>query len=312
MPTRRLGGTEVSAIGLGAMPLSVQGRPDERQAIRTIHAALDAGVTLIDTADAYCLDGTETGHNERLVARAVRSWSGDRDRIVIATKGGHCRSPAGAWLVDGRPEYLKAACEASLATLGVEAIALYQHHRPDPDVAYEDSIGALRELQVEGKVRLVGIGNASVVQIRQAMSIVEVASVQNEFSPEFRTSVPEIELCARHGVAFLAWGPLGGMGAARTLGRRHPAFERVALSHGVSPQQVCLAWALARSPAVIPIPGSRRPETILDSLAAVGLRLGEDELAFLDSDGALPATDSQEAPLQGAGAQPSSSKKSRA
>ncbi|MDP9403739.1 MAG: aldo/keto reductase [Actinomycetota bacterium] len=282
MPTRKIGDTAVSAVGLGAMLLSLSGRPDERQAVRTIHAALDAGVTLIDTADAYCIDGPEMGHNERLVAQAVRSWRGDPDAVVIATKGGHYRSRDGAWLVNGRPEYLRRACEASLAALGFDTITLYQHHRPDPAVAYEDSIGALKGLQEEGKVRFIGIGNASVAQIRQAMSIVELASVQNEFSPAFRTSAPEIELCAQKGIAFLAWGPLGGMSAAGTLGERHPAFEQVARSHGVSPQQVCLAWELARAPVVIPIPGSRKPETILDSLGAVELHLDEDELALLD------------------------------
>ncbi|MDP9070968.1 MAG: aldo/keto reductase [Actinomycetota bacterium] len=316
MPTRKVGSTAVSAIGLGAMPLSVEGRPDERQAIRTIHAALDAGATLIDTADAYCIGGLETGHNERLVAQSVRSWSGDRDSIVVATKGGHHRSRDGAWLVDGRPEHLRRACEASLAALGVDTITLYQHHRPDPTVAYEDSIGALRDLQDEGKVRFVGIGNASVAQIHQAMSIVEVASVQNEFSPAFRTSTPEIELCARHGIAFLAWGPLGGMGAAGALGHRHPAFEQVARSRGVTPQQVCLAWELARAPVVIPIPGSRRPETILDSLAAVELHLDEDELALLDADerpSSSPSPPDRAPRLAGpAGAHPSSSKKSKA
>lgn len=288
---RTIGGTSVSAIGVGAMLLSLEGRPDERQAVRTLHAALDAGITLVDTADAYCMDGRETGHNERLVGQAVRSWSGDRDSIVIATKGGHYRSRDGAWLVDGRPEYLRRACEASLAALGVDTITLYQHHRPDPAVAYEDSIGALRSLQDEGKVRFVGIGNATVAQIHQAMSIVEVASVQNQFSPAFRTSAPEIELCAKQGIAFLAWGPLGGMSAAGTLGDRHPAFDQVARSHGVSPQQVCLAWELARAPVVIPIPGTRKPGTILDSSRATELHLDENELALLDRDGPSPAAD---------------------
>ncbi len=286
MPTRAIGGMPVSAIGLGAMLLSLENRPDQRQAVRTIHAALDAGVTLLDTADAYCIDGSETGHNERLVARALRSWRGDRDRVVVATKGGHYRTGDGAWLVDGRPEYLRRACEASLAALGVETITLYQHHRPDPAVAYEDSIGALRDLQAEGKVRLVGIGNASVAQIHQAMGIVDVASVQNEFSPAFRTSAPEIDLCARHGIAFLAWGPLGGRGAVGSFADRHPEFEEVARSHGVSAQQVCLAWELARAPVVIPIPGTRRPQTILDSVDAATLHLEPDVLAHLDAAGA--------------------------
>ena len=283
-PNRMIGDHTVSALGLGAMLLSVEDRPDRRQGIRTIHAALDAGLTVIDTADAYCLNAAETGHNERLVGEAVRSWGGDRDRVIVATKGGHYRARDGTWLLNGRAEHLRSACEASLVALGVEAIDLYQHHRPDPAVPYEDSVGALKELQDEGKVRLVGIGNVSVSQIYEAMTIVDVASVQNEFSPAFRASIPEIEVCVRYNLAFLAWGPLGGMSAAGALGQRHRAFDHIARSRGVSAQQVCLAWEMATARVVIPIPGSRRPETILDSVNAMHLQLEQQELAELDAD----------------------------
>jgi aryl-alcohol dehydrogenase-like predicted oxidoreductase len=281
MPTRRLGGLQVSAIGLGEMPLSLAGRPDEAQAVRTIHAALDAGVTLIDTADAYCRDQSDFGHGERLVAKALAAWPGDRDRVLVATKGGHTR-PGGAWELDGRPEYLRQACEASLERLGVEAIGLYQFHRPDPKVPFTESVGALAELQAAGKVRLVGLSNVSVDQIRQARELVQVASVQNEFSPRFRRSEGELAWCAANRIAFLPWSPLGGIGRGRDLGGRHRAFAEVAEAHGVSPQQVALAWELAKAPVVIPIPGSSRPETILDSAAAASLRLSADELARLD------------------------------
>jgi aryl-alcohol dehydrogenase-like predicted oxidoreductase len=281
MPTRRLGGLPVGAIGLGEMPLSLAGRPDEAQALRTIHAALDAGVTLIDTADAYCIDESDVGHGERLVAKALAAWPGDRDRVLVATKGGHTR-PGGAWDLDGRPEHLRQACEASLRALGVEAIGLYQLHRPDPKVPFAESVGAMAELKAAGKVRLVGLSNVSVDQIRQARDIVEVASVQNEFSPRFRRSEGELAFCAANRIAFLPWSPLGGIGRGRDLGGRHRAFAEVAQAHGVSPQQVALAWELAKAPVVIPIPGSSRPETILDSVAAAGLRLGKDELASLD------------------------------
>ena len=281
MPTRRLGGLQVSAIGLGEMPLSLAGRPDEAQAVRTIHAALDAGVTLIDTADAYCRDQSDFGHGERLVAKALAAWSGDRDRVLVATKGGHTR-PGGTWDLDGRPEYLRQACEASLERLGVEAIGLYQFHRPDPKVPFTESVGALAELRAAGKVRLVGLSNVSVDQIRQARELVEVASVQNEFSPRFRRSEGELAWCAANRIAFLPWSPLGGIGRGRDLGGRHRAFAEVAEAHGVSPQQVALAWELAKAPVVIPIPGSSRPETILDSVAAASLRLTADELARLD------------------------------
>jgi len=281
MPTRRLGGLQVSAIGLGEMPMSLAGRPDEAQSIRTIHAALDAGVTLIDTADAYCIDETEVGHGERLVAKALAAWPGDRDRVLVATKGGHTRE-GGEWNLDGRPEHLRQACEASLRALGVEAIGLYQFHRPDPKVPFAESVGAMAELKDAGKVRLVGLSNVSVDQIRQARQLVQVASVQNEFSPRFRRSEGELAFCAAEGIAFLPWSPLGGIGRGRELGGRHRAFGEVAEAHGVSAQQVALAWQLAKAPAVIPIPGSSRPETITDSAAAAGLRLSDDELARLD------------------------------
>jgi aryl-alcohol dehydrogenase-like predicted oxidoreductase len=281
MPTRRLGGLRVSAIGLGEMPMSLAGRPDEAQSVRTIHAALDAGVTLIDTADAYCRDGSELGHGERLVAKALAAWSGDRDRVLVATKGGHTR-PGREWGLDGRPEYLRQACEASLRALGVEAIGLYQFHRPDPKVSFAESVGALAELKAAGKVRLVGLSNVSVDQINQARELVDVASVQNEFSPRFRRSEGELAFCAAQGVAFLPWSPLGGIGRGRDLGGRHRAFAEVAEAHGVSPQRVALAWELAKAPVVIPIPGASRPETITDSLAAASLRLSDDDLARLD------------------------------
>jgi aryl-alcohol dehydrogenase-like predicted oxidoreductase len=281
MPTRRLGGLQVSAIGLGEMPMSLAGRPDEARSVRTVHAALDAGVTLIDTADAYCRDGSELGHGERLVATALAAWPGDRDRVLVATKGGHTR-PGREWGLDGRPEYLRQACEASLRRLGVEAIGLYQFHRPDPKVPFAESVGALAELKAAGKVRLVGLSNVSVDQVRQAREIVEVASVQNEFSPRFRRSEGELAWCAASRIAFLPWSPLGGIGRGRDLGSRHRAFAEVAAAHGVSPQQVALAWELAKAPVVIPIPGSSRPETILDSAAAASLRLNADELARLD------------------------------
>jgi aryl-alcohol dehydrogenase-like predicted oxidoreductase len=282
MPTRRLDGRKVGAIGLGAMLLSIAGRPGEAQAIRTIHAALDAGVTLIDTADAYCLGGDEVGHNERLIRKALDAWPGDRDRVLVATKGGHTR-PGREWGLDGRPEYLRQACEASLRALGVEAVGLYQFHRPDPKVPFAESVGALAELQAAGKVRMVGLSNVSVDQIRQARQLVQVASVQNEFSPRFRRSEGELAWCAEQRIAFLPWSPLGGMGRGGSLGQgRHKAFAEVAEAHGVSPQQVALAWELAKAPVVIPIPGARRPETITDSAAAAALRLSADDLARLD------------------------------
>src|SRR5918999_4172531 len=177
--TRKLDGADVFPIGLGGMPMSLSGRPPEEQAIRAIHAALDAGVNLIDTADAYSRDGSDVGHNERLIAKAIRDR---RDGVLVATKGGHTRTPGRGWEVDGRPEHLRRACEASLKALETDRIDLYQYHRPDPDVPYAESVGALRDLQEEGKVRWIGLSNANVEQIEESLEIADIAAVQNQLS----------------------------------------------------------------------------------------------------------------------------------
>ena len=284
MQTRQIGDVAVSAIGLGGMPMSIEGRPDEQRSIDTIHAALDAGITFIDTADAYHLYADDVGHNESLIAKALATYGGDTSGVLVATKGGHLRPGDGSWTVNGDPAYLKQAADASLKRLGVDAIGLYQFHRPDPKVPYADSVGALRDLLDEGKIRMAGISNANPDQIRLANDVLggHLVSVQNQFSPAFRSSEPERVLCNSLGVAFLPWSPLGGISAAGGLGESFSAFQDVAASHGVSPQQVCLSWMLAKSPYVVPIPGSSRPETIRDSAQAVDLHLTAAELARLD------------------------------
>jgi aryl-alcohol dehydrogenase-like predicted oxidoreductase len=281
MKTRTIGPVAVSAIGLGGMPMSIEGRPDEDRSIRTIHAALDAGVTLIDTADAYHLHAGETGHNERLIARALATYSGDTSGVLVATKGGHIRPGDGSWTVDGSPAHLRDAVDASLKALGVDAIGLYQFHRPDPKVPYEESVGVLKELLDAGKIRLAGISNATVGQIdiaRRVLGEGNLASVQNQFSPAFRSSEPELRHTTGHGLAFLPWSPLGGIGNASDLGSRHAAFAEIARAHGVSPQRVTLAWLLALAPTVIPIPGASRPESITDSAQAPDLVLTPEEV----------------------------------
>ncbi|MBJ6613504.1 aldo/keto reductase [Streptomyces griseoincarnatus] len=284
MHMRRIGEVEVSAIGLGGMPMSIEGRPDESRSLATLHAALDAGVTLIDTADAYHRDAGEVGHNESLIAKALSTHERGGD-VLVATKGGHLRPGDGSWTLDGRPEYLKLACEASLRRLGVEAIGLYQFHRPDPRVPYAESVGAIRDLLDEGKIRMAGISNANPEQIRQAQEILggRLVSVQNQFSPAFRSSEPELELCDELGVAFLPWSPFGGISKAGELGSTYAPFARVAQEHGVSAHQVCLAWMLAKSPVVVPIPGASRPESVQDSVRAAGLELSAEEIAELDA-----------------------------
>lgn len=285
MKTRTIGDVQVSAIGLGGMPMSIEGRPDRERSIKTIHAALDEGITFIDTADAYHLHADEVGHNEELIAEALRSWSGDASTVLVATKGGHLRPGDGSWTLDGRPEYIKEAAKESLRRLGGDAIGLYQFHRPDPEVPYAESVGALRDLLDEGVIRMAGISNADPQQIRDAQEILggRLVSVQNQFSPAFRSSEPELRLADELGIAFLPWSPLGGITSAGELGSRFAPFNDVAAARGISPQVVALAWHLAQSPHVIPIPGSSRPETIRDSVTAADVDLTPDELAALNA-----------------------------
>jgi len=286
MQTRRLGDRTVSAIGLGAMPLSrphhATGQlPDRAQAIETVLAALDVGVTLIDTADSYGPDVDGFGHNEELVAEALRR-AGNPD-VLVATKGGIQRDGA-AWPICGRPGYIREAAYGSLSRLGVDAIDLYQHHRPDPDVPYAETIGAFKDLHDEGVVRAVGISNADPAQIREAHEILgdALVAVQNQLSPSFRTSEPELDLCDELGLAFLPWSPLGGMRHAHELAEDFVPFGEVAGAHGVSPHQVAIAWLLAKSPNVVPIPGASRPTSIRDSAAAVHVELTPEQFAALE------------------------------
>ncbi|MGK5637433.1 aldo/keto reductase [Streptomyces sp. URMC 126] len=290
MQYRALGDLRVGAIGYGAMPLSIEGRPDEARAIATVHAALDAGVTLIDTADSYYAPDGTPGHNELLIARALATYGGDRDAVLVATKGGRGRTPDGGWTVDGDPRRLKRVCEESLRRLGTEAIGLYQLHKPDPAVPFADSLGALRDLLDAGTIRLAGISNVDTAQIRLARDILgdRLVSVQNRYSPAVRDSAPELRLCAELGIAFLPWSPLGGISRSSLDGTSGPAaddtfaaFHTIAAERGVSPQRVCLAWLLAASPTVIPIPGGTRPTSVRDSAAAADLALTEEELARL-------------------------------
>ena len=278
-----VGRVTVGAIGLGAMPLSTkEPRPCPADAEAVVHAALDAGVTLIDTADAYAYDEAEFGHNEELVANALRSYG--RAEVLVATKGGHTRRGR-EWELDGSPAYLRKACEASLRRLHVDAIGLYQLHRPDPATPWEESMGGLRSLFDDGLVRMVGISNANNTQIDAAREIVgdALVSVQNQFSPGYRSSVIELEHCAALGLAWLPWSPFGGVSAAGSLDAEAPAFAEVATELGVSVYRVTLAWHLAQADVVLPIPGATRPASIIDSAAAADLDLSPDQLARLDA-----------------------------
>ncbi len=278
------GAPEVTVVGYGAWPLSDSPeRPNEADAIAAIQAALDGGATLIDTADAYCRDDSEVGHNERLVAKALATWSGARDEIVVATKGGYVR-PGGRWVGNGRPEHLRAACERSLVALGVDRIDLYQFHGPDPAVPFADSVGTLARLREEGKVHRVGLSNVSVSQIEEARGIVEITSVQNRLNPFFREAVRDgvVGYCDANELGFLAYSPVGG----GRLNKKLPdieALQLVAERHGVTPHAVVLAWVLAQGESVIVIPAARRIDHVRSSQAAAGIELSAEELTAIDA-----------------------------
>ncbi|MBD0696138.1 aldo/keto reductase [Streptomyces sp. CBMA123] len=246
-------------------------------------------MTLIDTADSYHWHADEVGHNERLIARALAAYGSGADGVLVASKGGRGRPGDGSWTVDGDPRHLRQAAQASAARLGVEAIGLYQLHKPDPAVPFTDSVGALRELADAGTIRLVGLSNVDCAQIRTAQEILgpRLVSVQNRFSPAHQATRDTLDLCTELGLTFLPWSPLGGISrsavddpATGTPGSDTP-FHTLARARGVSPQQVCLAWHLAQTPAALPIPGARRPASIRDSAAAAGLALSAAELATL-------------------------------
>lgn len=286
MQTRTLGpgAPAVAAVGFGGMPLSIQGRPDdEAAAIRVIHAALDAGMTLLDTANVYCLDDTDIGHNERLMAKALRSWGGRRDGVILATKGGLTR-PKGGWERDGRPASLRRACERSLQALDTDCIALYQLHAPDPAVPFAESIGMLAELRREGKIRWIGLSNVSVGEIREAATIVPVVTVQNRLNPFFREALETgvVAHCASEGIGFLAYSPVGGGRLNQKL-PRIAALQPIAAAHGATPHAVVLAWVLAQGPTVIVIPGARTIEHATDSATAASVVLTPAELAAIDA-----------------------------
>ncbi len=294
MQTRHIGNdqvgrVEVGAIGLGLMTFDQTGTQPREQLAGTVRAALDAGVTLFDTADAYGpgdeLGAGAQGANESLIAGLLDEL-GVRDRVLLATKGGHVRTDGGEWGLDSSASHLRQAVDDSLKRLGVDQIALWQHHRPDPEVDYADVIGTLQEIHASGKVAMIGLSNADPDQIRAAHRELggALVSVQNQFSPAFRSSRPEIDVCEELGLAFLPWSPLGGLGDAKSLAEKHPAFQRVADDRGISAQQVALAWELAQSPVVVPIPGAKRPQSITDSAAAADLELTADEVAALDAD----------------------------
>jgi len=270
-------------IGLGTIRLTMEGRPEEADAIRTIHAALDAGCRLIDTAVNYCASGSELGYCEALVRKALKSWSGASDDVLVVCKGGNLRTDEFVFVQDGSPANLRRSCEISLKALGRDVIDLYCLHSIDPNIPLADSMSELARLREEGKIRHIGISNAGRRQIAEAQTIVELAAVENRLSPWSVNSLPIVAQCQAMGLAYLAYSPLGSERLVTRLGEK-PAFAAVAHDRGVSVQQVALAWALAVSPIVIPIPSARRPDTICESLAAASLLLSPEEMVQLQQD----------------------------
>lgn len=268
---------------MGAMRLSTEPDRDEARAIATVHAALDAGVTLFDTADAYALSDRDIGHNERLLARAVATWPGDASRVHIATKGGLTR-PDGRWEADGRARHLTAACEASRRALGVERIHLYQLHAPDPRVALATSVRALAALRRDGRVERIGLCNVTMAQLREARRIADIASVQVEISPwhdeNLRNGIAEF--CAAEGIPLLAHRPLGGVTGRRRLGQ-DPVLKAVAERHQTTPAVVVLAWLRSLSEVVVPLPGPTSVESARSLARVRDLRLTDDDRTALDA-----------------------------
>jgi aryl-alcohol dehydrogenase-like predicted oxidoreductase len=276
MHTFKIGGDlEVRRLGFGAMRITgngIWGPPDDpEEARRLLRRVVDLGVNLIDTADSY---GPEVSEN--LIAEALHPYP---DGLVIATKGGLRRTGPGQWPRDGRPERLKECCEASLRRLRLERIDLYQLHSPDPQVPLEDSVGALKELQDEGKIRHVGVSNVSREELERARAVVDVVTVQNRYNLTERHSESVLEACERDGLGFIPWFPL----AIGELARPGGPLDDLAQRHDAAPGQLALAWLLARSPVMLPIPGTASVEHLEENVAAQSIELGRDEVERLEA-----------------------------
>jgi pyridoxine 4-dehydrogenase len=274
------GDMPVNRFGFGAMRITgegIWGEPADREECkRVLRRVLELGINFIDTADSY---GPEV--SERLIAETLYPYP---EELVIATKGGLLRPGPGQWEPDGRPEHLRAACEGSLKRLRVEQIDLYQFHRPDPEVPFEESVGALVELKNEGKIRHIGLSNVTTEQVERAQKLTRIVSVQNRYSVFERTSEPVLEFCSGEDVAFLPWRPVEG-GTLAAAG----AVAEIARRNQATPSQVALAWLLAHSPVMLPIPGTSKVAHLEENLGAVALDLAPAELAELDKVAPEPA-----------------------
>ena len=285
METTQIGKSNVcvSTIGLGGMPMSVYDLPPESQSIKVIHRALDLGITFIDTADSYCRDESDKHHNERLIHNALQSYNGDTSNVIVATKGGLMR-PNQTWIRNGNPEHLRETIRVSFEAFGGnKPIDIWQFHAPDPDYSIEASLTPAKEAQEAGMISRIGVSNFSVEQIKQAQNVVDIVSVQNQYSPWQRQ--PEIdgvlEYCENQGLTFIPWSPFGGR-------RRHdnltniPAIAKLAREKNVSVYCIVLAWLRSKSPCILPIPGASKISSIEDSVKAVDIKLSTDEVEGID------------------------------
>jgi aryl-alcohol dehydrogenase-like predicted oxidoreductase len=287
METKQLGstGVTISAIGLGGMPMSLSGRPPESQAINVIHKALDLGVTLIDTADSYCQDESDKHHNERLICKALQQYQGDISQVTVATKGGLMR-PNGSWTRNGNPDHLRQTIRVSFEALGgTKPIDVWQYHAPDPNYTIEEALAPAKEAVDEGLIRFVGVSNFSVEQIKQARDVVEIVSVQNQYNPWNRQPESDgvLEYCETEGLTFFPWSPLGGSRRVSKL-EDIAVIAQLAKEKGVSVYQIVLAWLLAKSPCIVPIPGASKLSSIDDSLHASEVKLSEAEVRKIDQE----------------------------
>ncbi len=274
-----------SAIGLGGMPMSVYDRPTESQSIEVIHRALDLGITFIDTADSYCKDESDKHHNERLIHKALQTYSDDTSNVVVATKGGLMR-PNQSWTRNGNPEHLRETIKVSFAAFGGnKPIDIWQYHSPDPDYSIEASLTPAKEAQEAGMINNIGVSNFSVEQIKQARDVVDIVSVQNQYSPWQRQPETDgvLEYCENEGLTFLPWSPFGGR-------RRHSglkdvaAIAKLAEEKNVSVYCIVLAWLRSKSPCILPIPGASKVSSIEDSVKAVNIKLSVAEVEIINQE----------------------------
>jgi aryl-alcohol dehydrogenase-like predicted oxidoreductase len=279
---RRIGDRWVTPVGLGCLRLSYFGDVTVESGVEVILAALESGMTLLDTADVYGPPHV-FGVNEELIKKALAAWKGDRDQILVATKGGHERLDDDTIVPDGRPSSLIKACERSLCALGVDRIDLYQYHSVDPKVPLAESVGALRDLQQSGKIGMIGLSNIGRRQLAEAVAEAPIVSVQNEFSPFVQKSAGVVAECEGRNIAFLSWSPVGGRPASELL-QRWPRIAEYARRLGVSPYVVAVAWQLSVGPHVIPIPGATTAEHARANAQAATLDLSDLDISKLFSE----------------------------